>query len=104
MTKVIRVAEEFSVLPSGRSKSDGSHTGEHFQERLIHELKNSSDDIQINFDGVLGVGSSFLDESFAGLVRKKIINKQDFSRRIKITSAENPEIPLKVERYVNAVV
>ena len=100
MTQVINVANDFAILPAGRYKTDGSYTGEHFRELLENSLNQSNDIIQIDFDGVLGAGSSFLDESFAGLIRNKIISKQDFGQRIRIVSTQNPDIAEKIMRYI----
>lgn len=62
--KIINVANDFSILlkEAGRYP-DGSHTGEHFYHILVENLNSLSEDevLEINFDGVLSAGSSFLD-------------------------------------------
>lgn len=103
--KTINVANDFSIIPSGRQKSDGSATGQHFYEILVDALSKLSKDEQlaINFDGVLTAGSSFLDEAFAGLVRNGVITKKDFHKTIIIIANEHPEIKEKISKYVKDV-
>lgn len=100
MTHTIQVASDFALLPAGRYKTDGSHTGEHFREKLNDLLGQSNEPIEVNFDGVLGVGSSFLEEAFAGLIRAGMLKKQDFDSRILVIANDNPEITEKIHRYV----
>ena len=100
--KIINVANDFSILPGGRKISDGSHTGEHFYHILVENLNSLSEDevLEINFDGGLSAGSSFLDQSFAGLIRNHILTKSQFKKRIHLTATEHPEIIEKVNKYV----
>lgn len=100
MTHTFRVAKEFALLPAGRYKTDGSHTGEHFREKLNDLLSQYNEPIEVNFDGVLGVGSSFLEEAFAGLIRAGILSKQDFGNRILVVANDNPAITEKIHRYI----
>lgn len=100
--KKINVANDFSIIPSGRQKSDGSATGQHFYEILVESLSGLADgqQITIDFDGVLTAGSSFLDEAFAGLIRNGIITKNGFNETIIIIANEHPEIKEKIRKYV----
>ena len=100
--KTINVANDFSIIPSGRQKSDGSATGQHFYEILVDSLSKLTEgqQLSINFDGVLTAGSSFLDEAFGGLVRNGIIKRKDFHKIIIIIADEHPEIKEKVSKYV----
>lgn len=100
--KIINVASDFSIIPSGRQLSDGSATGQHFYNILVEQLSNlkPNETLTINFDGVLTAGSSFLDESFAGLIRQKILTKKEFFSKILIEANEHPEIKAKIIKYV----
>lgn len=105
MKKIINVADDFSIIPSGRQLSDGSATGQHFYQILVDSLSclSKGEQLTINFDGVLTAGSSFLDEAFAGLVRNGIISKKDFHKAIVIIANEHPEIKEKISKYVKDV-
>ena len=68
----ISIAEDFSKYPAGRYPQDGKYNGTRFREEmLIPRLKKmgGSDLLEVTLDGVAGVGSSFLEEAFGGLVR-----------------------------------
>ncbi|MEL0634661.1 STAS-like domain-containing protein [Pseudoalteromonas carrageenovora] len=72
---------KFSPTPFGRYPDDGKFNGTAFRKKLIellNEAKVKNDTLEINFDNIsLGIGSSFLEESFGGLVRKGYFNKDD---------------------------
>ncbi len=89
MTKMkIELAKEFSRYPMGRYKKDGPKTGEHFREDVLIPALHSSDDIiEIWLDGVIGYGSSFLEETFGGLVRRGF-TLQYIKRRIRLISRD----------------
>lgn len=69
-TKYISVAEDFSPSPAGRFIADGPFPGEVFRERHLVPALRSNDQVTVDFDGTDGMGSSFLEEAFGGLVRE----------------------------------
>ena len=69
----IFVAKDFSKHPAGRFLSDGPFSGERFREETLIPMIQALDAeevITIHLDGTRGYGSSFLEESFGGLIRK----------------------------------
>lgn len=66
---MISVAKDFSRYPSGRYPQDSRFSGQRFREELIAPLLRLGNTIEIDLDGTLGYGSSFLDEAFGGLSR-----------------------------------
>ncbi|MCD9474867.1 STAS-like domain-containing protein [Photobacterium phosphoreum] len=83
MEYIIDLALDFSEFPFGRNTpDDGEYTGEVFRDKILKpeldKLKNG-DTLKINLNGVkIGIGSSFLSESFAGAIQKGYIEKQRF--------------------------
>lgn len=80
------VISDFSETPSGRYRSDGPCSGEVFREEvLIPALEKLAEKeiLSIKIDGVEGYGSSFLEEAFGGVVRKKIKNTEELLALIK---------------------
>lgn len=76
----------FSETPFGRFATDSAFSAEHFRENvLIPALKDADGgDIEVDFTRVaLGVGSSFLEEAFGGLVRNGF-NKEHLIKHITI--------------------
>lgn len=67
---MIKIASAFSEFPAGRYRADGPYSGQAFREDvLIPALKSSHGTLHVSLDGTLGLGSSFLEEAFGGLVR-----------------------------------
>lgn len=70
---VIDVAKDFSRTPFGRYKTDSQFSAEEFREKLLLPNLNNGYALTIDFSKIsLGVGSSFLEEAFGGLVREGI--------------------------------
>ncbi len=83
----ISIAKDFSPWPVGRHKEDGDTTGEAFREKwLVPELKKASSDFPliVNLNGAEGYPSSFLEEAFGGLVRKKHHTAAELKKILKI--------------------
>ena len=86
-TAVISVASQFSETPAGRYLDDGPFSGEAFREKLLFPALESNEIVQVDLDGALGYGSSFLEEAFGGLVRAKGMRCADLRKRLKIKSS-----------------
>ena len=84
MKKIIVISKDFSRSPSGRHYTDGSFSGQRFREEfLVPALKNGK--VEVNLDGVLTLGSSFLDEAFGGLVREAGLSIPEIKEKLTIT-------------------
>lgn len=73
---VIDVAKTYSKAPFGRFRDDGEFSAERFRDDvlipLLEHIQNDTEntEVVVDFTGVpLGIGSSFLEECFGGLVR-----------------------------------
>lgn len=71
MSNILYV-KDFSTFPGARYKSLGPGSGEEFRDDVLIPAIKKNPEIVINLDGVVGYGSSFLEEVFGGLVRKDI--------------------------------
>ena len=81
----IDIARDFSPTPGGRFRAMGPASGEQFRELLRKALQRKPpEDVEVILDGVEGYGSSFLEEAFGGLIRKRFIAPQDALRRLHI--------------------
>ncbi len=49
------------------------------------------DKVEVNFDGVAGFGTSFLDEAFGGLARCEEFSRDQLNSKLKILTSE-PEL------------
>jgi hypothetical protein len=82
----IRIASDYSETPAGRYKSDGPDSGERFRDEFLIPAFQGDDLVEVDLDGTLGYGSSFLEEAFGGLVRNGVVSAKDLKRRLKIKS------------------
>jgi hypothetical protein len=94
MTKLISIARDFARSPSGRYRTDGPNSGERFREDFLYpELQKGP--VVVDLDGVLTLGSSFLDEAFGGLVREKGMTPAQLRSVLSIRS--------RLETYANRI-
>lgn len=99
-SKTIKVASEFSRVPAGRLRTDGPYTGERFREELLIPALRNYDEVIIKLDGVVGYGSSFLEEAFGGTIRKKIMSKDEMKRKLKLETSL-PSRKQEILQYIN---
>lgn len=73
MDRTINIAREFTRYPGPRYQQDGPYSGEVFRDTVLVAALNdaiaSGGTVTVILDGVAGYGSSFLEESFGGLLR-----------------------------------
>lgn len=79
------LARDFSPHPGPRYKSQGKHSGEQFREKLWSWIQDGGP-ILLDLDGTSGIGSSFIDEAFGGLVFARNMTAADVRARIKLKS------------------
>lgn len=94
--KMLRVADRYPC-PGPRYKRLGPASGEDFRDWIEHEL-SSGEELTIDLDGTEGYGSSFLEESFGGLIRKGYDPEK--IKNIKIISNEEPELVEEITEYI----
>ena len=80
---------EFSKTPFGRYRTDGPNSGERFRDEvLLPTFMETTGPVEVSFDKVSSTpGSSFLEEAFAGLVRKGV-PAEEVKERLKISSTK----------------
>lgn len=85
-TAIINVAKQFSRTPAGRFTEDGPYTGARFRDELLRPALEQHDRVVIEMDGVVGYGSSFLEEAFGGLVRMGVFTKEQMHQKLELRS------------------
>jgi len=68
---------------------------------LVPALKEF-DRVTVLLDGTMGYGSSFLEETFGGLVRIRGFSAEDLHKRLTIHSAADPSLVKEAWSYVDA--
>jgi hypothetical protein len=106
MDSQIAIARDFTKYPGPRYKESGPFSGELFRdEMLIPALRDAIRDggrVVVNLDDVAGYGSSFLEESFGGLLRKGF-RKEDLDRHLTVI-ANRPQFrhhALRAQQYID---
>ncbi|WP_110968340.1 STAS-like domain-containing protein [Pseudomonas huaxiensis] len=98
----IKISQDFSEYPAGRYRADGDFSGEVFREDLLIPELMSSDIVEVNFDGSMGYGSSFLEEAFGGLVRLKKFTKESLHQKLKLKYSEDPFLIHEIWHYIDS--
>lgn len=96
----VSIAAEFSRYPAGRTRQDGPLSGEVFREDKLEPLLRQGKVITINLDDVLGYGSSFLEETFGGLVRNGFTAEQ-LRRQLLFISNDDPSLVTEIWLYID---
>ena len=86
MTIVLNIAKQFSRSPAGRYLTDGPFSGQAFRENLLLPALSQSEKVEVQLDGALGFGSSFLEEAFGGLFREAGMNSEMLREKLHISS------------------
>ncbi|TBR07403.1 MAG: DUF4325 domain-containing protein [Rugosibacter sp.] len=97
----INISKQFSREPAGRFPTDGPFCGEIFRKEFLIPALAQGERVVVILDGTEGYGSSFLDESFGGLVRNEGFNSEELHRRITIVSQEDESLSEEVWDYVD---
>jgi hypothetical protein len=96
---VVDVSRDFTRFPSGRFKKNGTTSGEGFRERFLEAPIRDGNTVEINLDGTVGYGSSFLEEAFGGLVRKLQLDADKVLALLHIHS-NDPSLVDEIVQYV----
>lgn len=107
----IDIVKEFTDKPGARYESQGSNSGEKFRDTILYpkflESLNKNEELVVDLDGGYGYGSSFLEESFGGLVRRlKKENNENYKKvaNIKIISNDNKLWIEKINAYIQEAI
>lgn len=104
--QTINIGQDFSKDPSGRYISDGPGSGEEFRENYLRPiLERLTEDEQLMIvldDGVEGYGSSFLVESFAGLVKYGYIETEILLKKLRFNYTD-PDFEFYKDRILSYI-
>ena len=75
---IIKIATDFSRIPGARYPEEGDYSGQEFRQNVLHPALKKAIEMNVklivDLDGTAGLGTSFLEESFGGLIRRDHIN------------------------------
>ncbi|QLJ16243.1 STAS-like domain-containing protein [Pseudomonas putida] len=97
----ISVTKQFSEYPAGRYRQDGKFSGEVFRDDLLAPSLKRHDVVEIDLDGAMGYGSSFLEEAFGGLVRKHHMDPKSLRKQLRFKSNDEPSLVDEIWVYID---
>lgn len=88
----IKIARDYSSTPGPRYIKEGENSGELFrQTKLFPAFKQAIGEkkkLVVDLDGTAGYGTSFLEESFGGLIRIENMDYKTILENLEIISNE----------------
>lgn len=101
----ISIAKDFSRIPGARFPEEGDYSGQEFRNNvLLPKLKNAisaNEKLKVILDGTAGLGTSFLEESFGGLIRIDNIPYSDIKNTLILISDEDEDYIEEINQYLS---
>lgn len=101
---ILKISKDFTTSPGPRYQSEGKFSGELFRNSVLYpavaEAINSNHELVIDLDGTSGYGTSFLEESFGGLIRENHLSHSKLTAVLKFVSKEEPDLITEIEEYM----
>lgn len=102
---VLSVGREFSRTPGSRYPKEGPFSGEEFRTKLLaprlRDAIAAGSELVVNLDGTAGYGTSFLEESFGGLVRIDRLREPALKKVLRFVSNEEPYLVDDLWAYIH---
>ena len=101
----INIAVDFSRIPGARYPEEGDFSGQEFRQTILlpklQEAIKKQEKLKINLDGTAGLGTSFLEESFGGLIRVDKLAVESLESTLDFISEEDPDYITEIWSYIN---
>lgn len=101
---IISIARDFSRIPGARTPEEGDFSGYDFRTMILlpslKEAIEKKEKLTIILDGTAGLGTSFLEESFGGLIRVDKLDYQTIVDTIELVSEEDEEYIEEINNYL----
>lgn len=99
MAQTFDLAQQFSRYPFGRFTTHGPASGERFRDEVLVPALRAGEAIEVSLDGAKGLGPSFLEEAFGGLVRAGF-TPAEIERLISVRSVDDPSYLAEIRSYI----
>jgi len=100
----IKISKDFSRTPGPRYIHEGNFSGEDFREKILYpkllSALSNKQSLEVNLDGTAGYGTSFLEESFGGLIRVHHLDYNNISNTLILVSEEEDYLIDDVKVYL----
>jgi len=102
----ITISVDFSRIPGARFPEEGDYSGQEFRQKILapklKEAIDSNQRLRVILDGTAGLGTSFLEESFGGLIRNDGFRYEIIMDKIELVSDEDPEYIDEIYEYLKS--
>lgn len=103
----LSIKQDFSETPGPRYIFEGEYSGELFLKTVllsrVNEAIKTKNKLLIDLDGTAGYGTSFLEESFGGLIRLHKVNLNNFKKFIELKSDEETYLITDIKEYMGKI-
>jgi hypothetical protein len=100
----IKIAEDFSRIPGARFPEEGNYSGQDFRNNILlpklEKAMLNHEKLEIDLDGTAGLGTSFLEEAFGGLIRINRKNYDDIINTLFFISNDDTEYIEEILTYM----
>lgn len=100
----INIRKDFSPTPGPRYINEGKFSGELFRQQVlfakVSEAIEKGFPFEVNLDGTAGYGTSFLEESFGGLIRIHGLSYEKIIDQMTLISIEEDYLIDDVNEYL----
>lgn len=100
----ISIAKDFSRIPGARFPKEGDYSGQEFRTKVLlpnlQEAMKAHDKLCVILDGTAGLGTSFLEEAFGGLIRIDNIPYDLILNTLELVSEEDEEYIEEINQYL----
>lgn len=100
----VKIARDYSPTPGPRYIKEGDNSGELFRQQILFPaFKKALEEkrkIKVDLDGTAGYGTSFLEESFGGLIRVENMDNKTIINNLEIISNEEEFLKDDIEFYL----
>ena len=102
---IISIAKDFSTIPGARLPEEGDFSGQDFRNNVLcpalKEAISKGEVLTVDLDGTAGLGTSFLEESFGGLIRNDKFTLAILQQYINFISEEDPDYINEINQYLS---
>lgn len=100
----INISKDFSKTPGPRYINEGNFSGELFRKEIlfnrVSEALEKDIPFEVNLDGTAGYGTSFLEESFGGLIRSHNLSYDKIIKNMILISEEEEYLIDDIKDYL----
>lgn len=102
---IISIAKDFSAIPGARFPEEGDFSGQDFRNNVLcpalKEAISKDEVLTVILDGTAGLGTSFLEESFGGLIRNDKFTLATLQKHLNLVSDEDPDYITEINQYMS---